>query len=145
MIRWDWLEEACKVKGKVLRPLSNMLELHNRTCLMSADDDFEKWPFPVGELDNGHRIALYGAGDVGRSYFRQIQKDESLCLCAWADKNFERTADGNYNLISPQELVTVDFDYIVIGVAEIVTAMEIMDNLAALGVPADKIVWDIGR
>lgn len=138
VIHWEWLEETCRIKERSLRSLPKM-----RT--FNEGEVKEKWFFPMEYVAGGSRIALYGAGDVGRSYFRQIQKEESLCLCAWADKNYEKIADGNYKLISPQDLVTVDFDYIVIGVAEIVAAMEIMDNLAELGVPANKIVWDIGR
>lgn len=142
-IHWDWLEEACRIKERSLWTLLRMF--NERETKNVPINHMEKWVFPAEYMDDGSRIALYGAGDVGRSYFRQIQKDEILCLCAWTDKNYERISDENYKLISPQELVTVDFDYIVISVAEIVAAMEIMDNLAALGVPADKIVWDIGR
>lgn len=139
MIRWEWLEETCKIKERTLWPLQNLL----RTT--DVETFSEKWSLPVSYFEEGSKIALYGAGEVGRSYFRQLQESETLYLSAWADKNYETISGTAYELMSPDMLVSVDFDYVVIGVAGTVMAMEIMDYLAELGIPADKIVWDIGK
>lgn len=139
MVQWEWLEETCKIRERTLIPSGN------RENTMDMRISSEKWRLPAGYFEKGDRIALYGAGNVGRSYFRQLQKSETLSLHAWVDKNYENVTGVTYELMSPDQLVNVDFDYIVIGVAEIVMAMEIMDYLADLKIPADKIVWDIGR
>lgn len=144
-IEWNWLEETCKISGRVLRPL---VDIQKNLSQGSSETDTicsEKWILPTAYLENGSRIALYGAGEVGKSYFRQLRKNETVCLCAWADRNYDKNVDSEYELISPKQLVTIDFDYVVIGVAEIVAAMEIMDNLQKLGIPSRKVVWDIGR
>lgn len=139
MVQWEWLEDACKIKERTLSPIKNSLNS------VDVGTSSEKWSLPAGYFEEGSKIALYGAGDVGRSYFRQLQKSETLYLSAWVDKNYETITGVAYELMSPDQLVSVDFDYAVIGVAEIVMAMEIMDYLAKLGISADKIVWDIGR
>lgn len=144
-IEWKWLEEACKINERILRPLADMQKNLGRE---SGEADIvcsEKWILPTAYLEDGSRVALYGAGDVGKCYFRQLQKSETLHLCAWADRNYDRKAVPEYELISPGQLGAVAFDYVVIGVAQILAAMEIMDNLQKLGIPPEKVVWDIGR
>lgn len=144
-IEWKWLEATCKINERILRPLADMQKNLRQE---SGETDIvcsEKWIFPTAYLENGSKIILYGAGEVGKCYFRQLQKNETLHLCAWADRNYDKNVVPEYELISPRQLTAVDFDYVVIGVAEIVAAMEIMDNLQKLGIPAGKVVWDIGR
>lgn len=134
-IRWEWLEETCQIREHSLQLLLETTKA----------DTMEKWPLPIAYMTNGSRIALYGAGDVGKSYYRQILKRDRFCLCVWVDKNYENITDVKYELSAPEQITAVDFDHIVIGVAEIVAAMEIMDNLAKLQVPASKIIWDVGK
>lgn len=144
LIQWKWLEEVCKVREQTLKPLADMTG-----GLIEKDPDSEscteKWPLPIEYLDYGSRIVLYGAGDVGRCYFKQIEKSEKLFLCAWADRNYEKNIEMDYKLIPPGQIVAIDFDHVVIGVAEIIMAMDIMKYLVELGVSAEKIVWDIKR
>ena len=144
LIQWEWLEEVCKIRERTLRPLADMAAAL-REKYIDSERCTEKWPLPIEYLDYRSKIVLYGAGDVGRCYFRQIQKSGNLFLCAWADKNYEKKAEVDYDLISPERLAAIGFDYVVIGVAEITMAMDIMDYLSKLGIPAVKIVWDIER
>ena len=81
----------------------------------------------------------------GRRYFRQLHNSDCYFLRAWADKNYDKISVTDYELISPEQLLNIDFDILIIGVAEIEMAMDIMDNLTELGIPAQKLVWDIGR
>lgn len=145
LVKWEWLEEKCRIKNRVLQPLSNMQKTTKRKLLKSDKSGTEKWILPFEYLKKNSQIALYGAGDVGRSYFRQIQKSSSYSLCAWADKNFNRITGVDDDLIPPEKLLDIEFDNLIIGAAEIVMAMEIMDELTEMGIPPQKIVWDIGR
>lgn len=137
IIEWEWLEEKCIIKERVLKPLISMSEEEKNVF-------GEKWPIPIEYLEVGSRIVLYGAGEVGRCYYRQIQNNGNLYLCAWVDKNYGKITETDYKLRPSKDLLSIQFDYVIIGVAEILTAMEIMDDLAMLGIPAGKIVWDIG-
>ena len=109
-----------------------------------GDGHLEKWKLPVSDLENGSRIVLYGAGDVGKSYYRQLQNKREFSLCAWADQNYDKI-DTGYPLISPEELPKTSFDIVIISIVEIIPAMQIMDKLLSLGISAEKIVWNFGR
>lgn len=144
-VKWEWLEEKCEITRKRLKSLADMQKAIKSQFLDSNRNETEKWLLPSEYLNKNSKIALYGAGDVGSSYFRQIKKNENYFLCAWADKNYQKILITDYNLISPEQLLNIDFDILLIGVAEIEMAMDIMDDLTELGIPAQKLVWDIGR
>lgn len=75
LIQWNWLEEVCKVREHRLRPLVEMTDDLSEKDI-NPESCTEKWPLPIEYLNDGNRIVLYGAGDVGKCYFRQIQKTE---------------------------------------------------------------------
>lgn len=145
VIRWEWLEERCRIKNRILNPFSAMKQTDDKKFIKPQREDTEKWILPYKYLENNSKVALYGAGDVGRSYFRQLQRSDDYNLCAWADKNYQKIITTEYKVISPEQLLNIDFDTLLIGVAEIEMAMDIMDDLTELGIPARKLVWDIGR
>lgn len=145
VIQWEWLEERCRIKNRILDPFSATQRTVDKKLIKSQREDTEKWILPYEYLENNSKVALYGAGDVGRSYFRQLHNSDCYFLRAWADKNYDKISVTDYELISPEQLLNIDFDILIIGVAEIEMAMDIMDNLTELGIPAQKLVWDIGR
>lgn len=145
IIQWDWLEERCRIKNRILKPFAAMQQTLDKQTINIESDNAEKWLLPYGYLENNSQVALYGAGDVGKSYFRQLQRSDCFFLCAWADKNYQKILTTEYKVISPEQLLNIDFDTLIIGVAEIEMAMDIMDDLTELGIPAQKLVWDIGR
>lgn len=145
VIRWDWLEERCRIKSRILKPFADMQQIPSKNFLKAERESTEKWVLPYEYLEKNSRVALYGAGDVGKSYYRQLYKSDCFLFCAWADKNYDKIIETDYELISPEQLLNIDFDTVIIGVAEIEMAMDIMDELTELGIPAQKLVWDIGR
>lgn len=145
IIQWDWLEERCRIKNRILKPFAAMQQTLDKQTINTESDSVEKWLLPYGYLEKHSQVGLYGAGDVGRSYFRQLQRSDDYYLCAWADKNYQKILTTEYKVISPEQLLNIDFDTLIIGVAEIEMAMDIMDDLTELGIPAQKLVWDIGR
>lgn len=71
----------------------------------------------VTEIPRGSNIIIYGAGKVGKSYFRQLIKDENYTLRAWVDKEYQTYRNLGYNVESPEVLRQKDFDYIIIALA----------------------------
>lgn len=145
IIQWGWLEERCKIKNRILKPFATMQQTLDKQAINTESNSTEKWLLPYGYLEKHSQVALYGAGEVGKSYFRQLQRSDYYYLCAWADKNYQKILTTEYKVISPEQLLNIDFDTLLIGVAEIEMAMDIMDDLTELGIPAQKLVWDIGR
>ena len=143
-IRREWLEEGCRIPKCKISTLICMQPDNSKDLAQIGDGHLEKWKLPVSDLENGSRIVLYGAGDVGKSYYRQLQNNGDFFLCAWADQNYDKI-DTGYPLISPEELPKTSFDIVIISIVEIIPAMQIMDKLLSLGISAEKIVWNFGR
>ncbi len=81
---------------------------------------------------DGKRIALYGAGVVGKNYYFQMKKSKDGEPCLWVDKNYKR-----YNKELPvypiEELKNADFDYILIAIENKDIAESIKQNLINMG------------
>lgn len=96
---------------------------------------------PQIDFPKGCRIVLYGAGKVGESYYRQILRNQDICLVAWVDQkyiNYEQ-----WDVKSPDILKSMEYDTIIIAVkykdlAEKI-GKEIIDKYNC---DASKIIWE---
>ena len=84
------------------------------------------------------KVALYGAGMVGRSYFPQLQNIPGVTVVTWVDSGYEKIG---FPLQSPDILSEVAIDYIVLGVEHKRYISEIKENLKRIGVLEKKILW----
>ncbi len=88
--------------------------------------------------EQDYKVALYGAGMVGRSYFPQLQNIQGVNVVTWVDSGYERIG---FPLQSPEVLKDIAFDYIVIGIDHRRYVSEIKKALDKLGVTEEKILW----
>lgn len=97
--------------------------------------------FPYDVVERGSKVALYGAGVVGKDFYLQIKKMNYCSLVVWVDKAFQ----GYTRIDVPFDYVdgidNYDFDYIVVAVLDRKIAGEIQDDLISRKIPEDKIVW----
>lgn len=88
------------------------------------------------------KIVVYGAGNVGKDYIRQIQK-ENLCEdYIWVDRGYK--LKSNYmgvEVHSPAEMMEYQFDYVIIAVNNEKVMNEIKNELVELGIGNKKIIW----
>lgn len=80
---------------------------------------------------------LYGASDVGESYWRQIQ-DAGLPLTAWI-ASWRPVRDLPVDTL--ERLDGLEYDVVLIAIREESTAEEIRETLIERGVPREKIIW----
>jgi hypothetical protein len=104
-------------------------------CGFRAGADVINYAFPRGLIPDGSRLALYGAGQMGRSYRAQIPWLNQVALVAWVDQNYERLGP---EVSDPASLQSVAFDAILIAIERVSTVQEVMASLSALGIPAGK-------
>ncbi len=115
--------------------------------LSEARVEYEKlkrakhWVFPAEKLPAGSRIAVYGAGDVGKDFYTQLSDSKRLHVTAWADGNAEALRRQGYPVCDKRELRDTVFDYIVIAVLYRETAEEIGRELLLEGMEKEKLVW----
>lgn len=82
------------------------------------------------------KVVLFGASDVGQSYWRQIQ-DTGLPLTAW----IASWPQEGFPVDTLESLDKLEYDVIFIAIREASTAEEIQKILIEKGVPREKIIW----
>lgn len=98
--------------------------------------------FPFDLVAPASRIILYGAGNVGQDYEKQLNKFHRWKLVAWVDRNFESL---NENIQNPEIIKEVEFDYIVIAIANDEVSTSVKMWLLEQGVPENKVIHKISR
>ena len=101
--------------------------------------------FPYWSIEKGAKIALYGAGNLGKQYFWQNQEYRFADIVVWADQNYKRLGNQMEQIVSPERLCCEEFDYVLIAVKNIETAAEIRDSLIQKGIVKEKIIWNLAK
>lgn len=106
-----------------------------------AQLELKPYIFPFINLLNGKRIALYGAGSVGRQYLRQIRNWELCTVTAWVDLNWKDFRREGIEVSGIETLTGANFDYVVIASLGEEAADEIKPTLISMEIPESKILW----
>ncbi|PJJ31138.1 glycosyltransferase family 2 protein [Lacrimispora celerecrescens] len=99
-----------------------------------------KYIFPFDKVSKGSKIILYGAGVVGSTYFHQIKKINYCEVILWVDKNSLSYRNKGYEIKDVDDILNVEYDYIVLcnSVKNIFDQIKI--ELIKMGVSEAKIV-----
>lgn len=100
----------------------------------------QQYIFPFERIGQGSRVVLYGAGNVGRSYYRQIKDYAGIKLVGWVDAARREAYEG-CSISSPDTLPEWGYDYVVIAVWPEDVAKQIHGSLLSAGVAEEKIIW----
>lgn len=84
-------------------------------------------------------IIIYGAGQVGISYFRQIKRMKNISVVAWVDKDYK---EKGFPITSPINIRNNLFNYIIIAVEHERFFDEIKCKLESLGIESNRILWE---
>lgn len=98
-------------------------------------------PYWLDQLPIGSSIILYGAGELGKKYRKQLQSRNDLYYITCIDFSHERLNSEEFKVESPCVLREYKYDYIVITIKNAQKAQEIRSKLEEMGVAADKIWW----
>lgn len=158
----SWLDicmEEAKLHGHVIKFLkkSNLLNecgnsarLHYRRNITSAmvKDNSSginalRYNFKNVDVIKGKKIALYGAGKVGRDFYCQMASSKQCEIVVWVDKK----RYGTSNLISicqPEILRDITYDVIVLAVKNKLIADEMREDLLQNEICKDDslILWE---
>lgn len=120
------------------RIVKSMLSYSNKF----QKNNFKKYPlykYNNQVLIDNKSIILYGAGEVGISYYN-YHKDDMNIVC-WTDKNYQNLTDYPVKIESPDNILNYDFDYLLIAVLNENLANSIKQNLISRDIPEEKILW----
>ena len=117
---------------------NEMMQIFENALLYNSKH--EQYVFPFEQVAQGSKVVLYGAGNVGRSYYRQVKDDETIKLVGWVDSARREPYEG-FDIASPDDLSGWDYDYVIIAVWPEDVAQQIREGLLTVGVAEEKIVW----
>lgn len=98
--------------------------------------------FPFDKIKRNSGIAIYGAGQVGKSYYRQIKDFELARVVAWVDNSWKNYMDLEFPVKPIDLLFQCSFDYLIIAIQNEEIAKEVMDNLVGWGIDKNKIIYE---
>lgn len=98
-------------------------------------------PYWLKELPAGAKVVLYGAGALGEKYYQQLKAFGKHIFVALVDYNFERLHNGCLNVLAPDTLRDMDYDYLVITIKDRKKALSIRKELVEDGIEESKLCW----
>lgn len=101
-----------------------------------------KYQFPIRLIPAGNRVVVYGLGDVGRDYLNYLCTSSDYELAGCIDRNAEAFRKQYNDVVKPESVSELCFDYIVLAICNRAVAMQMKNTLLQLGVDESKIIWD---
>lgn len=102
--------------------------------------------FPFEVIPPGSHIILWGAGNIGRQYFKQIMASGYCLIDAVVDTYPEKEGNFPVPVMLPEFFSEAkNFDFVVVAVADGKAGKHIVTMLESFGIPLAKIVPYIPR
>ncbi len=98
-------------------------------------------PYWLAEIPHGAKVVLYGGGELGRVYRRQLVRREDLLFAGCVDFGWERLAKDALDIAAPESILQIEYDVIVITIKNRAKAYEVKEQLMKIGAPQKKICW----
>lgn len=101
------------------------------------------WLFPYDQVDKNAEIILYGAGDVGIDYYRQIKDTDYCKVILWVDKGRDGSIIEDKIISSPKDIMFVKKVAILIAVEDKNLRNKIKEDLVMHGIEKNRILeWE---
>lgn len=94
--------------------------------------------FPFWNIKRGSRIVIYGLGEHGIKLIKDIVDSGFADIAAITDSKAE-VDDSRF--CTPDELISKDFDALVIAIENESAAKAVFEKLSAIGIGQEKIIW----
>lgn len=108
---------------------------------MYFNETYLRYFFPNIEIFFGKKIIIYGAGRVGKDYYKRFRIYSQCKIVGWVDKNSSEIDIDYYEIEPVSHIDETDYDYIVIAVSKDDLANEIITELIKKGIDTDKVIW----
>ncbi|MCR5733683.1 MAG: hypothetical protein K6G22_03655 [Lachnospiraceae bacterium] len=97
--------------------------------------------FPFSSIQKGSRVAIYGAGEVGYDFYRQLKTSGYAEIVLWVDRQYEWFRRLNLPVDEPAKISSADYDNVIITAENRPVYESIRNDLLKMGVPDNKLVW----
>lgn len=98
-------------------------------------------PYWLDQIPVHAKVILYGAGELGEKYRKQLQSRPDIEYIACIDFSYARLSSNKFLVESPASVLNQEYDYVVITIKNSEKAQTIRKELEELGIPCGKILW----
>ncbi len=98
-------------------------------------------PYWLDQIPDGSRVVLYGGGEMGRKYKKQLEVRGTAAYAACVDYEWEKYGDREPAVVPPDAVLPDDYDLLVITIKNPHKAMEVKARLLEAQIPEEKILW----
>lgn len=103
----------------------------------------ERYLFPYDCIAGCKKIGIYGAGTVGKAYYRQLCQNSNIQIAGWFDANAKELCNMGMPVREPAAIAPQEMEKIIIAIEEKKTAMAVKKYLLEKGIAEKDIVWSI--
>lgn len=136
--------EAGEILGELEREMDCLKKNTKDSHLYKKGLKFHGYLFPFARIPYGSKIILYGAGDVGTQYYRQITESNYCDVEAWVDGNPEKYKSLGFPVVGKDEVYWDEVEYIVVAINNDIVVGEIINWLTNVcSILKEKIVYEI--
>jgi len=96
--------------------------------------------FPFNLVHKGANVVLYGAGEAGLCFYKQLMLTKYAKVVLWADKDWKEYKWRGYPVGDIKECRDMKYDYIVIAIRNADIADSVKNELMKQGVEEKKII-----
>lgn len=98
-------------------------------------------PYYLDLIPSDSKIALYGAGDLGIAYYKQLKNRKDIDVVGGIVETVKEKAIEGLKTDLLADANFEQYDYILITVKNKTKANEVKQKLKAMNIPEDKILW----
>lgn len=124
------------LKKKNLLMTYDALMLRDYSLLVSDETDFL---FPYTKVKRDSKILIYGAGKFGKQIYSIVKNSTNYEVVGRADKNWKLYEKQGVDVIAPEDILDLDYDYIIIAITYANIRNQAKKYLMELGISEDKI------
>ncbi len=132
------LPEAKSDWAKMVKELS-FSEYLDKVYPMKAMQKISHFPyeFPTQKVKKNEKVILYGAGNIGKTYYTQNTLFRYCNFVAWVDKNHETLG---FPVTGFESFSAVSFDKVLIAIENTEIVRAVTTELENLGIAHEKII-----
>lgn len=96
--------------------------------------------FPFFGVERKSRIIIYSAGAYGMHVYKQFSENEQYEIVAWSDPDYEKYIGSEFFVISLEEALKKDYDYLIVASIEQKFIIETEQVFKRYNVEKEKVI-----
>jgi len=131
----DFIQCRSIIDNSATDHLFVMLDIKTKENKMLRSN--RQWYFSDTRVKKGDKIIIYGAGEIGIDYYKQLCNSNDVTL---VDKAYKLIAESGLPVSDPVVIQKSKYDWIIVAVQQSASIKQIKQLLAEYGVEKDKII-----